>query len=138
MLRVDNAQQAQKDRGELLKPSLYLALWDPRLELSQALELGVAHLQIINANALTEVNLNPQLRQTKAGSNLFVFDYGQSGISSVPAEGLQCDTSEGNSFEDFCQTSIFLQFQVFEVNVLRFRNVMEWTVSYTVSYSSTD
>ncbi|KAB5578653.1 hypothetical protein GE09DRAFT_1184188 [Coniochaeta sp. 2T2.1] len=125
----DRAQQAQQDRGELLKPSLGLALWDPRLELSQALELGVAHMQNINANALTEVNLDPQLRQTAAGSDAFVFDHARPGISSVPAQGLQCDTSgDGSSFVDFCQTSIFLQFQAFEVNVVGFRNVMVWTI----------
>jgi hypothetical protein len=91
--------------------------------------VGITRLQLINANALTAINLNPQWRQTEVDGE-FSYDYGLSDISSVPGLGLQCDESSMvSSYRDLCRTSVELRFTTFEVSVRRYRNRMDWTVS---------
>ncbi|KFA78775.1 hypothetical protein S40288_11434 [Stachybotrys chartarum IBT 40288] len=122
-----NARRSQQDRGALLQPSLYLAIWDRKYNLPHALEVGITRLQLINANALTAINLNPQWRQTEVDGE-FSYDYGLSDISSVPGLGLQCDESSMvSSYRDLCRTSVELRFTTFEVPVRRYRNRMDWT-----------
>ena len=44
-------------------PDLWLAIFDPTLDLSQALDSGWSTLNLINANSLNSINLDLNLRQ---------------------------------------------------------------------------
>jgi hypothetical protein len=126
----DNAQKAMKDRGSLLQPSLLLAIWDPHLRLTEALERGLTRMVLINANALTSINLHMQVRQTHAGSS-YAYDYGESDISSIPSISLLCDTSNTlGRYIDLCEVSLQLQYLTFEQSVRSIRPMMEWTVGH--------
>ncbi|KAK2051312.1 hypothetical protein LY76DRAFT_528814 [Colletotrichum caudatum] len=121
-----DTEKALKDRGSLLEPSLRLAIWDPHLTLAEALERGLTRLVLINANALTSLNLYVESRQTSPGSSL-ALDYARSDISSIPSRSLLCDTGNNKEqYRDLCEVTLHLQYVTFDLVVSSYRRVMEW------------
>ncbi|KAF5546804.1 hypothetical protein FMEXI_5495 [Fusarium mexicanum] len=119
--RYDKAK-AIADSSRASSPGLWLAFYDPALDINQALEGGNTRLHLIDANGEVAINLGITRRQ-KQGEGLF-YDY-QLAISSVPSLDLNCDTSSGSN--SACFVSLLVQFPNFERRTLRTEPTLGWT-----------
>ena len=128
-IEVDDAKKAFADRGSLLQPSLLLAIWDPRLHLTEALERGLTRMVLINANGYTFINLEVQSRQTEAGGS-YAYDYGDSIFSGIPSISLYCDTSSmNNAYQGPCDVNLQIQYISSDITVKSIKQSMDWLVS---------
>ncbi|ORY69077.1 uncharacterized protein BCR38DRAFT_508557 [Pseudomassariella vexata] len=118
-----DSYKAKTDSFITLLSSIWLAIYDTTLTLEEALEGGYSRLNLINAYAMTSVNLVLNYRQ--APGKAPAYDYYEFTISSVPANDLTCDAS-GNFYGD-CHISLILQFSTFERQISRLRYEMSWT-----------
>ena len=71
--RTDNASEALTSVGVTPSPDLQIAIFDPASGLEQALNSGYSPLNLFNANGLSYINLNLNLRHDRHTSP--VYDY---------------------------------------------------------------
>lgn len=71
--RTDNASKASSSLGVVPSPDLQIAIFDPASGLEQALNSGYSPLNLFNANGLSYINLNLDLRHDRR--KLSVYDY---------------------------------------------------------------
>lgn len=76
---ADNASQSLADSKATQSPSLWLAIYDPQLDLTDALKMGYTRMILIAANGDNAINLG--LRYRQAPNQPPAYDYG---LSSVP------------------------------------------------------
>ncbi|KFY75442.1 hypothetical protein V499_04567 [Pseudogymnoascus sp. VKM F-103] len=119
---TDDSSKALSDSSMLLSPSLWIAIYDPTLDLASALENGYTRMVLINANGLTAINLGLNRRQAPNTSP--AYDYKLS-VSTIPAAGVNCGaTSTGSTAP--CHISLFLQFPSFDRQNSRLGVEMKW------------
>ncbi|OBT89657.1 hypothetical protein VE02_01793 [Pseudogymnoascus sp. 03VT05] len=93
--QTSNDSKALNDSSMLLMPSLWIAIYDPTLNLTSALENGYTRMVLINANGMTAINLGLNRRQAPYTSP--AYDH-QLSVSTIPAVGVDCGvTSTGNT-----------------------------------------
>lgn len=109
----------------LLSPSLWIAIYDPTLNLTSALENGYTRMVLINANGMTAINLGLNRRQAPNTSP--AYDY-QLSVSTIPAASVDC--AAGSTTH--CHISLFLQFPSFDRQNSRLGVAMEWEVCISV------
>ena len=120
---LDDATRAKVDANRLLDPSLYLAVFDPTLTLTESLEMGYTRMRLVDANGVISATLGLVMRQ--AGANAApAYDY-DVGLSSDPAK----DVPDG---EGVGWLTVFVEFPGFERRVDVVRRAMEWSVSLSV------
>lgn len=117
-LPLDNSTKALADAGRVLSPSLWVAMFDPTLDITEALERGYTRMQLVDANALVAINLGLQLRES-AGQTP-AFDYELS-ISTIPSVSKVEDDDTG-------WLSLFLQFPSFTRQVSNQHKAWSWSV----------
>jgi hypothetical protein len=126
---TDDSSKALSDSSMLLSPSLWIAIYDPTLDLASALENGYTRMVLINANGVTAINLGLNRRQAPNTSP--AYDYKLS-VSTIPAAGVNCGaTSTGSTAP--CHISLFLQFPSFDRQNSRLGVEMKWEVNCTLS-----
>lgn len=59
---IDNSTQALADNGRVLSPGLWMVVFDPTLDLTQALK-GYAEMILIDANSMVAVNIGLRYRR---------------------------------------------------------------------------
>ncbi|KFZ07272.1 hypothetical protein V501_06615 [Pseudogymnoascus sp. VKM F-4519 (FW-2642)] len=119
---LDDSSKALSDSSMLLSPSLWIAIYDPTLDLTSALQNGYTRMVLINANGLTAINLGLNRRQAPNTSP--AYDYKLS-VSTIPAAGVNCAaTSTGSTAP--CHISLFLQFPSFDRQNSRLGVEMKW------------
>jgi len=128
----DNSTAALLDSGQNLHPSLFIAIYDSKLTLRTALELGYTRPKLFNANGITAITLSQTYRQTTLNGPFF-YDYGSS-LSTVPAQDLVCDVSKSKAWWA-CYTSLRLQFPTFEQNVVTRQPKKSGDVSTSIKLS---
>ena len=74
LILLDNVSQSLTDSSAAISPSLWLAIFDPRLTLADALTMGYTRLNLISANGEHAINLGLIYRQ--ALKYLPAYDYG--------------------------------------------------------------
>ncbi|RKU49366.1 hypothetical protein DL546_001492 [Coniochaeta pulveracea] len=112
-----NSTKALADAGRVLSPSLWVAMFDPTLDITEALERGYTRMQLVDANALVAINLGLQLRES-AGQTP-AFDYELS-ISTIPSVSKVEDDDTG-------WLSLFLQFPSFTRQVSNQHKAWSWS-----------
>ncbi|OBT77156.1 hypothetical protein VF21_05058 [Pseudogymnoascus sp. 05NY08] len=119
---ANDSSKALNDSSMLLMPSLWIAIYDPTLNLTSALENGYTRMVLINANGMTAINLGINRRQAPNTSP--AYDY-QLFVSIIPAVSVDCGvTSTGNTAP--CHISLFLQFPSFDRQNSQLGVEMEW------------
>ncbi|OBT53607.1 hypothetical protein VE04_05157 [Pseudogymnoascus sp. 24MN13] len=117
-----DSSKALSDSSMLLSPSLWIAIYDPTLDLASALENGYTRMVLINANGVTAINLGLNRRQAPNTSP--AYDYKLS-VSTIPAARVNCGaTSTGSTAP--CHISLFLQFPSFDRQNSRLGVEMKW------------
>ena len=116
----DDPIRATADAGRLLHPSLYLAVFDPTLTLTEALEKGYTGLRLVNANGNMALSLALVMRQAKAEAAP-AYDYDVS-MSEVPG----ADVPEAGEVR---WLTVWVEFPGFQRRVDVVRRGMEWSVS---------
>jgi hypothetical protein len=109
----------------LLSPSLWIAIYDPTLNFTDALANGYTRMVLINANGMTAINLGLNRRQAPNTSP--AYDY-QLSVSTIPAASVDC--AAGSTTR--CHISLFLQFPSFDRQNSRLGVAMEWEVRITL------
>ncbi|PKS08635.1 hypothetical protein jhhlp_005022 [Lomentospora prolificans] len=126
-----NSETARKESSHVLSPSLWIAIYDPTLTLTQALEDNYTRIILVNANGMTAINLGLNYRQTIGKAP--AYDYGLV-ISTIPATDLPCDTSFGDATQK-CFLSFFIQFPTFDRQVSIPEKAMSWEDAVAVAGS---
>ncbi|KAF2138606.1 uncharacterized protein K452DRAFT_89052 [Aplosporella prunicola CBS 121167] len=120
-----NSTQAFFDSSQNLQPSIWVAIYDRKFTLKQALEKGYTRMILINANGMTAINLGLEYRQ--ALNEEPAYDYSLS-ISTIPAQDLVCDvSSRKQTASGPCHTSLFLQIPTFDRRISLQSYAMKWT-----------
>ncbi|KAK4450333.1 hypothetical protein QBC34DRAFT_461816, partial [Podospora aff. communis PSN243] len=97
-------------------PTLWIALHDPSLNFSEAMESGYTRMHLLNANGMTAISLTLHYRQVVGKPP--AYDYGVS-FSTVPIpSAVACDLALNRSAEP-CMLSLFLQYPTFDRQVSR-------------------
>ncbi|KAI4251489.1 MAG: hypothetical protein LQ352_004817, partial [Teloschistes flavicans] len=104
-------------------PSLWLAIYDPQLDLTDALKMGYTRMILIAANGDNAINLG--LRYRQAPNQPPAYDYEVS-LSSNQDLDIVCDTSPGKYVHP-CHVTLFIQIPTFERKVVMQSPVMRWT-----------
>lgn len=68
---LDDRAKAVADSSRASSPGLWLAFYDPTLDINQALESGNTRLHLVDANGEVDINLGITRRQ-KQGEGLFL------------------------------------------------------------------
>lgn len=123
---LDNTTKALQDAGRILGPSLFVSIFDPTLDLLEALQKNYTRLEHMPANGLSTVTLGLHHRQ--ALNEPGKYDYELS-ISSTPSMDLRCDSSAEVNMEMACWMTIFLSFPSFSRRVTELNYKMSLTVS---------
>ncbi|KAM0800056.1 hypothetical protein BDR22DRAFT_259890 [Usnea florida] len=118
-----NATFSLKTSSQEQAPSLYMAVYDPNLSLTDALQRGYSRLVLIGANGDSSINLGLQYRQ-EMGYNP-AYDY-TLGISTVPNLNLVCNTASNESYP--CHITLFLQMPTFDRTIMLEKPAMGWLV----------
>lgn len=127
MLIVDTTQEFI-DSSWLLSPSLWIAIYDPTLNLQEALENGYTRMILVNANGMTAINLGLNYRQVFNASPAYDYDLS---ISTIPAMTLVCDLgSTTQPASGPCHISLFLQIPSFTRQMSLMSYAMSWTVDF--------
>ncbi|KAK3904055.1 hypothetical protein C8A05DRAFT_32193 [Staphylotrichum tortipilum] len=113
-----DATRAASDAGRVLHPSVYLAVFDPTLTLTQALEAGYTRLRLVNGNGVTAVTLGLVMRQAAADATP-AYDYDVD-LSGDPAR----DVPDGG---EVGWITVHVEFPSFERRVDVVRRAMEWS-----------
>ncbi|KAK2592455.1 hypothetical protein QQS21_009834 [Conoideocrella luteorostrata] len=119
-----NKTKAVQDSSRASSPGLWIAVHDPQLTITQALEAGYTRMQLFNANSETAVNVGLLRRESVNGQT--VYDY-QLSISSVSASDLPCDVSAQGGATAACFASLIVQFPTFDRATLKTDYVIKWT-----------
>ncbi|KAL2052005.1 hypothetical protein ABVK25_007697 [Lepraria finkii] len=117
-----NASQSLADSSATQSPSLWLAIYDPKLDLNDALRMGYTRMVLISANGNNAINLGLTYRQ--APNFPPAYDYDLS-LSSNQNLNLVCDTSPGKYIRP-CHVTFFIQFPTFDRRVILQQPVMRW------------
>lgn len=118
-----NSTKAAGDSSFEPSPSLSIAIYDPSLNLVDALNKSYTRLIDINALGTTSINLGITSRQ--ALNEDPVYDYNLQ-ISSVPARNLVCNVMDNTSYP--CVSIIRLSFPTFIRTNIKEQRVMGWQV----------
>jgi len=103
---------------------LKLAVYDPALSFSDALNHNVARLQDVDADSVSSLGLG--FKQWKFFGSITAYDYDFS-ITTIPAQNMSCDLSTGD--EGICFATFYLRFPSFlRTNIVQQRS-LAWTVS---------
>ncbi|KAL9583895.1 MAG: hypothetical protein Q9212_002442 [Teloschistes hypoglaucus] len=84
---LHNASQAKADSSAAQSPSLWLAVHDPQLSLSEALRMGYTRMILVAANGNNAINLGLKYRQAPHFTP--AYDYGLSYLSLPPSAHLR-------------------------------------------------
>ncbi|KAL8659517.1 MAG: hypothetical protein Q9202_007086 [Teloschistes flavicans] len=104
-----NASQSLADSKATQSPSLWLAIYDPQLDLTDALKMGYT-----------------RLRYRQAPNQPPAYDYAEVSLSSNQDLDIVCDTSPGKYVHP-CHVTLFIQIPTFERKVIMQSPVMRWT-----------
>ncbi|KAL9605738.1 MAG: hypothetical protein Q9179_001085 [Wetmoreana sp. 5 TL-2023] len=121
-----NTSQSLADSSATQSPSLWLAIYDPQLNLTDALEKGYTRMVLIAANGDNAINLGLTYRQ--APNYPPAYDYDVS-LSSNQNLDIVCDTSPGKYIQP-CFVTLFIQIPTFDRRVIMQRPVMRWGVRF--------
>jgi hypothetical protein len=106
-------------------PGLSIALYDPRLNFTDALSAGYTRLVDINALGSTSINMNLRYRKTYEG--LQAYDY-QLELSSAPALNLVCNTANDKvEYRSPCTTSLLIHIPSFQQLLSDEKPSYSWT-----------
>lgn len=103
-------------------PNLWLAVFDPASELEQALDSGYSPLNPIDANGMSSINLDLNLRQPLNETQI---NYYNPSISTIPYQNLVCDTSTNAT--GLCITTLYIQYTSSTRTITTQRRAMTWT-----------
>ncbi|KAI1214344.1 uncharacterized protein F4807DRAFT_455984 [Annulohypoxylon truncatum] len=119
-----DSSKAINDSSRLLSPSLWLAVYDPTLSLSEALENDYTRPILVNANGMVEVNLGLNYRQVRGRAPAYDYDIS---LSTIPALDMLCNIgSDSEPATEPCFLSLWLQFPTFERQVSTQGYAMSW------------
>ena len=140
-LKSDNAIASLEASTQEEGPSLYTSIYDPSLDIKEALDIGFTTMTLIAANSRSSVNLGLVYRQKPNG--VFDYDYGGSrypnssdtltntlfldlGATSVPNLSLVCDAERNGSCPYFF--TLVIQMPNFNRLILQRRQEIAWLV----------
>ncbi|XXG96343.1 hypothetical protein Hte_002625 [Hypoxylon texense] len=120
--------KAIDDSSRLLSPSLWIAVYDPTLTLTEALENDYTRLTLVNANGMVAINLGLNYRQMRGKPPAYDYDLS---FSTVPSMDRLCDRgSDTDPATEPCFISLWLQFPTFERQVSTQSYAMSWAVRF--------
>lgn len=103
-------------------PDLQVAIFDPASNLEQALNSGYSPLNLFNANGLSYINLNLNLRQSIDIAPTYYYN---PSISTSPNINVIRDISTNTS--NVCHASLEIQFMSHDRQITVQRRAMIWT-----------
>ncbi|KAK4222528.1 hypothetical protein QBC38DRAFT_80874 [Podospora fimiseda] len=118
-----NSTKARINASQLLPPSLWVAIYDPRLPLEEALYANYSQMRLINANGLIHINIRLNSREVPGRSAAYDYDLS---LSSIPAMDIQCDVSAPGGARSPCILSLYLQYPNFERLSAKQEIAMSW------------
>ncbi|KAI2465618.1 hypothetical protein F4781DRAFT_424665 [Annulohypoxylon bovei var. microspora] len=119
-----DSSKAINDSSRLLSPSLSVAIYDPTLNLTEALENDYTRPILINANGMVAVNLGLNYRQARGRAPAYDYDIS---LSTIPSLEMQCDVgSDTEQATGPCFLSLWIQFPTFERQVSTQGYAMSW------------
>ncbi|KAI1456514.1 hypothetical protein F4805DRAFT_468035 [Annulohypoxylon moriforme] len=119
-----DSSKAINDSSRLLSPSLSIAVYDPTLSLSEALENDYTRPILVNANGMVAVNLGLNYRQVRGRTPAYDYDVS---LSTIPALDMLCNVgSDSKPATEPCFLSLWLQFPTFERQVSTQGYAMSW------------
>ncbi len=120
-----NADKAEAQEGFMPSPGLSLAIFDPKNNLSYALENNYTRMIDINALGSTSINLDLFYRINL--DDTAAYDY-KITLSSTPSLNLVCNTgSNGTQYSGPCATRILLRISSFHRTILQEKKGISWT-----------
>ena len=120
-----DADKADSKEGFMPSPGLSLAIFDPALSLSDALESNYTRMIDINALGSTSINLDLFYRINLDATA--AYDYKLT-ISSTPSLNLVCNTgSNGTNYSGPCATRILLRISSFHRTILEEKKGISWS-----------
>ncbi|KAI1101405.1 hypothetical protein F4804DRAFT_344013 [Jackrogersella minutella] len=119
--------KAVNNSSRLLSLSLSVAVYDPTLTLTEALENDYTRPILVNANGMVVINLGLNYRQVRDRDPAYDYDIS---LSTVPALDLLCDKgSDTQPATKPCFLSLWLQFPTFERQVSTQGYAISWALS---------
>jgi hypothetical protein len=107
-------------------PGLYLALYDYRLNLTDALTLDLAKLIDINALGVSSINLSIEERE----NGTFHYYYYDPSVTSIPSMNISCDISNGIKADTQpCTTFLYVRMPGNKRTVVKYTKALNWGVS---------
>jgi hypothetical protein len=122
------ATESTQTKSTVPSPGLYLAIFDQKFELQEAIDLDQTRLIDINALGTSSINLEVEYRTNGTQNNFYYHPT----ITSIPDMGIVCNTSARDPSEtafEPCTTFLYLRIPGTTRVDVQVQNALNWVVS---------